>query len=59
MTAVVLPDGTVKVYAVSVATDNQPAGHLLEYTRTPGTELNSVIDITDQIGGPTPYLVAP
>lgn len=53
MNAVVLADGTIKVYAAS------PQGHLLEFTRKEGDQSNSVIDITDEIGGPNPYLVAP
>lgn len=56
-TAVVTPEGKVKVYMPS------PNGHLLEFTRDPSVPTNvgsqnSVIDITAQIGGSPPYLVA-
>jgi hypothetical protein len=48
------PSGVIKVYAAS------PTNHLLEFTRTPGNATsNSVIDITDQIGGTEPYTVEP
>lgn len=53
MTAVVMPNGDIKVYAAS------PAGHLLEFTRHDADQSNSVIDITDEIGGTPLYLVAP
>ena len=56
MNAVVVTENgveKVKVYAAS------PQGHLLEFTRQPGTQTNSVIDITSEIGGASPYLVQP
>jgi hypothetical protein len=55
MNAIVMPNGTIRIYAAS------PTGHLLEFTRTgnPDDQSNSVIDITAQIGGANPPLVAP
>lgn len=54
MTSVLLPNGKVAVYAIGAGSR---AGQLLEFTRTPNGSDNSVIDITDQIGGPDPYTV--
>jgi hypothetical protein len=54
MNAIVLPNGDIKVYAAGAG---DRAGHLLEFTRHDGEQSNSVIDITDQIGGPDPYTV--
>lgn len=53
MNAVVLADGTIKVYAVS------QAGHLIEYTRKEGDQSNSVIDVTDEIGSTNQILLSP
>lgn len=53
MHAVVMPNGDIKIYAAS------PQGHLMEFTRHDGDQFNSVIDITAQIGGSAPFLVAP
>jgi len=57
MNAVVLSNGEVKIYAAD------PKGHLLEFTRTPGSQTNSVIDVTVQIGFTAnsggPFLVQP
>lgn len=58
MHAVVLPSGEVAVYAIGAGSR---AGQLLEFTRKPGDVAgtsNSVIDVTDQIGGPDPYTVS-
>lgn len=56
MPAVVTPDGKIKVYAVAAG---DRAGQLLEFTRDPADPThNSVIDVTDQIGGPDPYTVS-
>lgn len=58
MFAVPLPNGEVAIYAIG-AGDRE--GDLLEFTRKPGDvqgSSNSVLDITDQIGGPDPYKVS-
>lgn len=56
MTAVLTADGHIKVYAAGAGSR---AGHLLEFTRDPTSQANSVIDITAQIGGTDPYTVTP
>lgn len=58
MFAVPLPNVEVAIYAIG-AGDRE--GDLLEFTRKPGDvqgSSNSVLDITDQIGGPDPYKVS-
>jgi GH25 family lysozyme M1 (1,4-beta-N-acetylmuramidase) len=60
MTAVVLANGSVKIYA---AGSGNSEGHLLEFTRTPGSQTNDVRDITVEIGltanNGAPFLVQP
>ena len=56
MTAVVMPNGDIKVYAAGAG---DRAGHLLEFTRHDADQSNSVIDITAEIGGADPYTVQP